>query len=95
MRNIIRTPALRNLIDTNAFFLNPIGLELESYHKNKYFPAVNVSEIENNFTIEFSVPGFVKDDFKIDLDEKTLTVAAQNKIEESKVENNYVRKEFS
>jgi HSP20 family protein len=95
MRTIIKTPALRNLFDTNGFFPTPFGFELESYHKNKYVPAVNVSETENNFTLEFRVPGFSKEDLKIDLDEKTLTVTAQNKTEESKAENNYVRKEFS
>ena len=95
MRTIIKTPALRNLFDTNAFFPTPFGFELESYHKNKYVPAVNVSETENNFTLEFRVPGFSKEDLKIDLDEKTLTVSAEHKTEETKTENNYVRKEFS
>ena len=68
---------------------------MDSHHKNKYVLAVNVSEIENNFTIEFSVTKFLKEYFKMDLDEKTLTLPAHNKTEESKVENNYVRKEFS
>jgi HSP20 family protein len=93
-RTIIKTSALRNLFAANAFFPNPFGFDLDSYHKNKYVSAVNVSEIENNFTIEFSVPGFLKVDFIIDLDEKTLTVTAQNKTEESRTENNYVRKEY-
>ena len=95
MRTIIKTPALKNLFDTNAFFPTPFGFELEAYNKNKYVPAVNVSETENNFTLEFRVPGFSKEDLKIDLEEKTLTVSAEHKVEETKTDSNYVRKEFS
>ena len=48
-RTIIKTSALRNLFDANAFLINPFGFDLDSYHKNKYVSAVDVSEIENNF----------------------------------------------
>lgn len=57
--------------------------------------AVNIHENENNFELEFSAPGFEKADFKINVDNKTLTVSAEKKTEVNEKEKGYSRKEFS
>lgn len=57
-------------------------------------PAVNIKENEKNFEIELSVPGFTKEDFNIEVDKNVLTISSEIKKEESKVDENYTRKEF-
>lgn len=58
-------------------------------------PAVNIRETENAYFIEMATPGFGKDDFTIDLHDKTLTVSGQKSESESKSEGNFTRKEFA
>ncbi|MFK5855921.1 MAG: Hsp20/alpha crystallin family protein [Bacteroidota bacterium] len=57
-------------------------------------PSVNIIENEKTFVLEVVAPGVKKDDFKIDLDNQTLTVSRE--IEETKEDTkvNYTRKEF-
>ena len=43
---------------------------------NGFVPAVDISETDKSFEMEFAVPGFKKEDFTIDYDEGTLTVSA-------------------
>src|SRR5690554_6383762 len=57
-------------------------------------PSVNISENEKEFDIEMAVPGFKKEDFKINLEKSVLTVSlakSEKKKEESK---RYSKREF-
>ena len=44
-------------------------------HSIKTLPPVNLIESKESYTIELSVPGFDKDDFKIELDNFNLSVS--------------------
>tara|TARA_B110000037_G_C16789873_1_gene370974 strand:- start:161 stop:589 length:429 start_codon:yes stop_codon:yes gene_type:complete len=44
-------------------------------HSVKTLPPVNLIESKESYTIELSVPGFDKDDFKIELDNFNLSVS--------------------
>jgi HSP20 family protein len=44
-------------------------------------PAVNIAETENEFHIELAAPGLKKEDFKISLDKKVLSVSVEKKTE--------------
>lgn len=59
-------------------------------------PSVNLIENEKNFRIELAAPGMKKDDFKIELHNGILTIAAEKKEEkeEKDKEGNYLRREF-
>lgn len=61
-----------------------------------FMPAVNISEDEKTWHIELSAPGFVKEDFKIRLENDTLTISAEHKeeVKEGDKEKNYSRREF-
>jgi HSP20 family protein len=71
------------------------------YHNNgfKSLPAVNISEGENEFTVEVAAPGLEKKDFKIDLENDVLTIASvrEDNKEDKKEETNdqYTRREFA
>ena len=55
-------------------------------------PPHNIKETENDFQIEFSVPGSNKKDFEIEIDSDNLKIT--KKKDESNSINNYSRQEF-
>jgi HSP20 family protein len=79
-----------NLLE-NFFNDNFLSREFSSF-----VPAVNVSEDENSYGVELSAPGFKKEDFKVELDNKTLTVSAEHREEkEESKKRTFRRKEFN
>lgn len=58
-------------------------------------PSVNLFENETAFTIQLAVPGFSKDQFKIDLKNNRLTVSAAVQEEKEDVKPNYTLREFN
>ena len=66
------------------------GKEMEDF-----FPAVNIKESDKQFNIELAVPGFSKEDFKINMEGDVLNISAQRKSETEKKEEKYTRKEYS
>ncbi len=79
-------PTFFNYVNDDAF--NPFF--------NESLPATNVSENEKAFNIELSIPGFSKEDIKIEAEKDILRISAQSEIEnEEKDENNKIlRREF-
>jgi HSP20 family protein len=58
------------------------------------FTPVNVKETENDYVLEVVAPGFQKEDFKINLDNNTLTVSVETKEESENKNEKFIRKEF-
>src|SRR6478672_5910002 len=58
------------------------------------FTPVNVKETENDYVLEIVAPGFQKEDFKINLDNNTLTISADKKEETENNNEKFIRKEF-
>jgi HSP20 family protein len=58
-------------------------------------PAVNIIENENEFNIEFAVPGFNKNDFKVNVEDNLLTISAEKQDETKEENERFTRKEFS
>ena len=56
-------------------------------------PAVNISGEKDQYVLEFSVPGYQKDQFSITSDDGLLTVKAN--VEGEQEEQGYNRREFS
>lgn len=61
---------------------------------NTKAPFVNIKETEDNFSLEFSIPGIKKEDVVIELDNEKLTVSAELTKNESENTGNYTRREF-
>ena len=57
--------------------------------------STNVSETETNYNVEIAIPGFKKEEIKINVDNDILTITGsyQNSIDEST--GNFTKKEFS
>jgi HSP20 family protein len=79
-----------------TFFSNYFNDEVLNSLGSAYLPATNISENEKAFNIELSVPGFDKDDIKIEIEKDVLKISAQNEMKnEEKDENEKVlRREF-
>ncbi len=60
--------------------------------KEMNIPPYNIIESEDNFQIEFSVPGSNKKDFQIEIENDYLKVSKEQK--ESNTSHNYSRQQF-
>lgn len=60
----------------------------------KHFAPANVKEVENGFALELVVPGFNKEDFKIDVDQNILTVSAEVNKEAEQEKEKHIRREY-
>src|ERR1700753_1709920 len=58
-------------------------------------PAVNISEVENEFHIELAAPGLSKEDFKINLDKNVLSVSVDKKTENVEEGKKFSKREYS
>ena len=54
-----------------------------------FVPKVDIIENENAFQIHVAVPGLEKEDIKIDLKDRVLTVSGERKLEKETKENNF------
>jgi HSP20 family protein len=59
------------------------------------FPAVNLSESDDQYTLELSAPGFSKEDFKVEVSDGCLVISGEKKEEKSENNKKFSRKEFS
>ena len=48
-----------------------------SYHR----PAVNIAETNQTYEIEVTLPGFKRDEIKVNVDKNTLTIVAEKQVE--------------
>jgi HSP20 family protein len=84
-------PTLKTLDSFLDNLLNDLPV---ANHSSMNFPAVNISETNDNYELEFNVPGRKKEDFKITVDKNILTVSFERK-EENKDENKqFIKREF-
>ncbi len=64
----------------------------EIFNTPSITPAANISESESGYSIELAIPGFSKDEFKIEVQDRLLRISSQKEASEDK---KYLRKEFS
>lgn len=81
-------PSLLNRYWNDDFF--------DNFFDGDRLPATNIKENKKEFKLELSVPGFNKEDFKIEIDKNILKISAQTefKSEEKDDEDRVLRQEF-
>ena len=57
------------------------------------FPAVNITETQDDYFVRAELPGIKNDDLQLDIKERTLTIAGERKIEKESDEVRYHRRE--
>jgi HSP20 family protein len=84
-------PSLKNL----DIFLDNLLNELPvSKNASMNFPAVNILENNDNYELEFNVPGRKKEDFKITVDKDILTVSFEKNEENKDEKKQFIKREF-
>lgn len=92
MNTLVRQLATENSIPAlfNTFFNDEPSFKTTS-HK----PAVNIKETDDSFELSLAAPGLKKDDFKINLHNRNLTISSEVKSENEVETENYSRREFN
>jgi len=85
----LSTYGMPTWLDTEDLFADDL------FSIGKDFPAMNVKEHKKDFEIELAVPGFVKDEIEVSLEDDVLHVCAKKSKESVEEEEDYYRKEFS
>ncbi|MCB9245704.1 MAG: Hsp20/alpha crystallin family protein [Flavobacteriales bacterium] len=79
-------PTMSDLFDKDWLNLRSPNLE--------WAPAVNVVDNDSCYELEFSAPGFKKEDFNISIDNRVLLVEGRHEQRDEEKKKNYTRKEF-
>jgi len=85
-------PTFNNLF-SDLFSDFRIGNENQNYFMKKN-PSTNIVDKENQILIEMEIPGFLKDDFDINVNDNLLTIESKAKNQYEKPDENYYLKEF-
>ncbi|HEX8516660.1 MAG TPA: Hsp20/alpha crystallin family protein [Bacteroidia bacterium] len=89
--------------DSPVLYSSPFGNLMENFFNDNFLtrefssavPAVNVSEDKDKFSVDLSAPGFNKEDFKIEADDKMLTISGEHKTEKEDKSKTFTRREFN
>jgi HSP20 family protein len=76
---------------------NFMNQEQETERRCDWMPATNITENDQAFQLEMAVPGFGKEDFRINLEKDILTVSSEkekNEKSDEKKEDTFRRCEF-
>lgn len=102
---------MKNLVKNNGAFFQSMPTLFDDLFMSDFFnrstapwrnssatlPSVNISETNEDFRIEVAAPGMKREDFKVELDNNTLTISnyQEDQKEEKQPNGNYTRREFS
>ena len=89
---------MRHLVKTNfePLFKNFFDMDTPNFGDSKHVPAVNISENDKEYHLEFALAGYNKEDLNINLENDTLTVSAKIETENTTEgeDKNYTRREY-
>ena len=60
-----------------------------------FMPAVNVAEDSKQYSVDIVAPGFKKEDFKVNMENDTLTISAESRNASNETDKQYSRREYS
>lgn len=94
MKNLIRS-------NNNGYLGDFFSDSFDSLFRPLFFDEkldimkTDISEDENNYSLEIELPGYEKSDITVDYEKGYLTVRAEKSEKEGEVKPNYIRKERS
>ncbi|GAB4512509.1 MAG: Hsp20/alpha crystallin family protein [Allomuricauda sp.] len=65
-----------------------------NFNTGMTLPKVNIRETKDAYFVDMAVPGLKKSDFKIDIDNKLLSISTEVEESNEQQEDNYTRREF-
>lgn len=78
-----------DLLDLPARMLGP------GFFRDREFPLVNIRNLDKEFKVELAVPGYRKEDLKVEVSDGILTVSSERKMEKESEQDGWKRREFS
>jgi HSP20 family protein len=82
----------------NEFFVSALNPKVSDILGNDSIinqPAVNIVERDDSYAVHVAAPGYQKDDFKIAIDNKRLSVSAEKSKTEANENETFTRREYS
>lgn len=65
-----------------------------NFNTGMTLPKVNIKETPEDFIVEMAVPGLKKSDFKLDIENRVLSISTLKEEEHEQLEEHYTFKEF-
>jgi HSP20 family protein len=81
-----------SLFDRDFF---DVGSELFTSRLGINVPTANVSETSKEYKIELAAPGLDRKDFKVEIENNTLTISAEKEEEKKEGDGGYSKREYS
>ena len=78
-----------DLLNTDRLLTNDFFME------NKWVPAMNIKENDENFEIEVAAPGFDKEDFEIVYENGAIRISVEHEEEIEEKEETFTKREFN
>ncbi len=63
-------------------------------NNSDWVPAANIKEEETKYHVELSAPGYKKENINVAVEDDTLTITGEVKVENEEKKENYVKREF-
>ena len=73
----------------------PTRLFNTPFFRNANLPAVNIKDNAKSYDLELAVPGYKKDELKVNVQDGVLTISSEKQKESEEDKNGYTRREFS
>jgi HSP20 family protein len=86
------TRTSNGLSDLVSEIFSDVSNGIEKY--NPFFPKINTSETDDNFQIDVYYPGLKKEDYKVKVENKTLTISSNFSEDKEEKSEKYHYKEF-
>ena len=90
-----------NLIKRQPDFFDSDLLDLPArmlgtgFFRDREFPLVNIRNLDKEFKVELAVPGYSKENLKVEVSEGILTVSSEQRSEKENEQDGWKRREFS
>lgn len=86
---------LPSFFDDDTFTFPTRLFDRPFFQKSEMMPAVNIKDNTKSFDLEVAVPGYKKEDLKVNVENGVLTISSEKKKESEEEKNGYTRREFS
>lgn len=84
----------RSFYPTSQGMMNWFWNDFENGYKERIVPSANIVETKQDFRIELFVPGFSKNDFKVNVDGQILNISGEIEKQVENQEESFIRQEF-
>ena len=81
------------IFDTDMFEF-PTRFFDNNFFRERDFPMINIRNLDREFQVELAVPGYKKEDLKVEVAEGVLTVSSEQREESASDKDGWKRREF-